>query len=355
MIRFCRRIIYAHSVDNYTYRTLSTLWDRGSVEGIDRRKRPEEPDVLIVERFYKDLRRECGLSRFTEGQVVSGRIVSPTVHRPSLALAGFTAKYPYQCVQILGEIEGEYLKCLSSQERRKAWGRVLIKGVPLVVFADGYGPDATAAHLAAWKKIPFYSTHFSAERMIAVAGTYLRDYFSSKTSLHGTLVEVYGVGILYIGVSGIGKSECALDLISRGHVLVSDDIVHITCRNDRLVGMCNELLGHHMEIRGVGILNIQHLCGIRSIRSQKSIDVQVELVSWNSEENYERTGINESNVTILGVSIPRVVLPISPGKNISAISELIALDLVARKNGTNSAREFNLKLISSMKIKNRPS
>lgn len=324
------------------------------MEGIDRRKRPEEPDVLIVERFYEDLRRECSLSRFTEGQVVSGRIVSPTVHRPGLALAGFTAKYPYQSVQIIGEVEGEYLKSLSSQARRKTWGRVLIQGVPLVIFADGCVPDATAAHMAARKKIPLFSTHFSAERMNAVAGTYLRDYFSLKTSLHGTLVEVYGVGILYVGLSGIGKSECALDLVSRGHVLVSDDIVHITCRSDRLVGMCNELLGHHMEIRGVGILNIQHLCGIRSIRSQKSIDVQVELVPWNSEGNYERTGIDESDVTILGVSIPHVVIPISPGKNISAISELIALDLIARKNGTNSAREFNLKLISSMKMKNPP-
>lgn len=319
-----------------------------------RRKQTEEPDVLSVERFYRDLRQEDGLTRFAGTTVLRGSIVSPLVHRPGLALAGFTAKYPFQSVQIIGEIEGEYLKSLSSSARRKAWGRVLMQGVPMVVFADGASPDGMAVSQAAEKNIPLFSTRFSSERFYAAAGRYLSNFFSPRTSMHGTLVDVYGVGMLYIGISGIGKSECALDLVSRGHMLVSDDIVHITCRNDQLIGSSNILLGHHMEIRGVGILNIQYLCGIRSIRSQKSIDVQVELVPWNSEENYERTGINESEVEILGVSIPRVVIPISPGKNISAISELIALNIMARKNGTNSAREFNKKLILSMKTKNRP-
>jgi HPr kinase/phosphorylase len=276
------------------------------------------------------------------------------VHRPGLALTGFTEKYPFQGVQIIGEIEQAYLKSLSSSARRKAWGRVLKKGVPMVVFADGGSPERLAASQAAVKKIPLFLTRLSSERFFSAAQGYLSDFFSPKTSMHGTLVDVFGVGMLYIGISGIGKSECALDLVSRGHMLVSDDIVHITRKNDKLIGRSNELLGHHVEIRGVGILNIQHLCGIRSIRSQKSIDVQVELVPWNSEENYERTRMNESNVEILGISIPRVVIPISPGKNISAISELIALDIIARKNGTNSAREFNLKLISSMKKKDRP-
>ena len=224
----------------------------------------------------------------------------------------------------------------------------------MVVFADGGSPERLAASQAAVKKIPLFLTRLSSERFFSAAQGYLSDFFSPKTSMHGTLVDVFGVGMLYIGISGIGKSECALDLVSRGHMLVSDDIVHITRKIDKLIGRSNELLGHHVEIRGVGILNIQHLCGIRSIRSQKSIDVQVELVPWNSEENYERTRMNESNVEILGISIPRVVIPISPGKNISAISELIALDIIARKNGTNSAREFNLKLISSMKKKDRP-
>jgi HPr kinase/phosphorylase len=324
------------------------------VKGIDRPIRPEKPDVLTVERFYQDLHRKCDLSRFAGCPFASGCIVSPLVHRPALALAGFTAKYPFQCVQIIGEIEIEYLKSLSLSARRKSWGRVLKKGAPMVIFADGCSPDGTAASQAAGKKIPLFLTRFSSERFYSAAQRYLSDFFSPKTSMHGTLVEVYGVGMLYIGMSGIGKSECALDLVSRGHMLVSDDIVHITRGNDRLIGRSNELLGHHMEIRGVGILNIQHLCGIRSIRSQKSIDVLMELAPWNSEENYERTRINESNVEILGISIPHVVIPISPGKNISAISELIALDIIARENGTNSAREFNLKLISSMKKKDRP-
>lgn len=327
--------------------------NRGIVGDIDRRKRPEEPDVLAVERFYKDLHREHGLSRPAGSPAHRGYIVSPFVHRPGLALAGFTAHYPFQSVQIIGAIEAEYAAGLSLSARRKAWRRVLVQGVPAVIFSDGVSPDGIAVSQAVVKEIALFSTRFSAEKISAAAGKYLENIFSPRTSMHGTLMEVYGVGILYIGMSGIGKSECALDLISRGHMLVSDDIVHITRGNDQLIGTSNELLGHHMEIRGVGILNIRHLCGIRSIRSRKSIDVQVELVPWNSEENYERTGIDESNVEILGVSIPRVVMPILPGKNISAISELIALNIIARKNGTNSAREFDKKLISSLKTKNR--
>lgn len=316
--------------------------------------RHKKPDFLTVERFYEDFHSEYDLSRCAGSAVLRGSILSPVVHRPGLALAGFTAKYPFKSIQIIGEIEREYLKSRSSPARRIAWGGVLIQGVPMVVFSDGCRPDKIAADCASGKKVPLFSTRLSSEKFCDLAGSYIKNFYSPGTFVHGTLVEIYGVGMLYVGVSGIGKSECALDLISRGHMLVSDDIVNITCKNDQLIGTTNLLLRHHMEIRGVGIVDIERLCGIRSIRSEGKIDVQVELVPWNSEENYERTGINESTVEILGVSIPRMVIPISPGKNISAISELIALNIIARKNGTNSALEFDKKLISSMKLKNHP-
>jgi HPr kinase/phosphorylase len=163
--------------------------------------------------------------------------------------------------------------------------------------------------------------------------------------VHGTLVDVYGVGLLYTGKSGIGKSEVALDLVERGHRLVADDVIRINRRGaDVIMGTGAELLGHHMEIRGVGIIDIEQLFGIRSIRLQKRIEVEVNLALWSETEEYERLGVEEKRTTILGVEIPYVRVPISPGKNITVISEVIAMNHMLKVYGKNSAIEFSEKL-----------
>jgi HPr kinase/phosphorylase len=171
--------------------------------------------------------------------------------------------------------------------------------------------------------------------------------------MHATLVDVYGIGMLYTGKSGVGKSECALDLIERGHRLVADDIVNIVRREDALVGTGSPLLGHHMEIRGVGIINIQSLFGIRAIRLDKKIEVVIELVKWDPQMAYERLGIIENTVDVLGMNIDKVTVPIFPGKNITVISEIIAMNILLKYNGINTAKEFNQRLLDALEQKRR--
>jgi HPr kinase/phosphorylase len=198
------------------------------------------------------------------------------------------------------------------------------------------------------KKVAVFSTRLSSDVFRELASARLSDVFAERTSVHGTLVLVHGVGILYVGKSGTGKSECALDLVTRGHALISDDVVHLTRAGGRLIGECNEILGHHVEIRGVGIVNIKELCGLQSVHSRSSVDVQVELAEWNREEQGDRYGRADATVSLLGVSIPHIRLPVSPGKNISAISEILALRIKSSRNGKSSIKQFDKKLILQM-------
>ncbi|HTM58480.1 MAG TPA: HPr(Ser) kinase/phosphatase, partial [Candidatus Udaeobacter sp.] len=182
---------------------------------------------------------------------------------------------------------------------------------------------------------------------------YLDLMFAPQTSVHGSLVDVYGVGLLFTGASGIGKSECALDLVERGHRLVADDVVTITRRHgDVLIGSGNQLLRHHMEIRGLGIIDVQAIFGIRSIRLQKRVEVEVNLREWSASEDYERVGLDDRKTAILGVEIPLVQVPITPGKNITVIAEVIALNyLVKVTGGYSPAERLNQHLIEIMKRK----
>jgi HPr kinase/phosphorylase len=197
--------------------------------------------------------------------------------------------------------------------------------------------------------VALFATRLGADAFCDVAREHLQEFFAPRTSVHGTLVDVHGIGMLYVGKSGIGKSECALDLLCKGHVLISDDVVHIARRGAILMGECNEILGHHMEIRGIGIVNVKDLCGLRSVRPRKRIDVQVELVEWNKSDYFDRTGLDEKTVAILGVAVPHIRIPVSPGKNISAISEILAMHLLSRRDGKSTIKEFDKKLISHMK------
>ena len=308
----------------------------------------EEP-AFSVKRFYDDTRRECSLKPvflpFPDAQITSGAIC-----RPGLALSGFMKRFPNQCVQLIGEPEGTFLKSLSTEQRCKAFDAILRLRVPAVVFADGQRPDVDMAKLGRKRRVALFATKLPADAFCELAGALLRDSFAPRTSVHGTLVSVHGVGLLYVGKSGLGKSECALDLLCKGNLLISDDVVHIVRRGNNLIGECNEVLGHHMEIRGIGIVNIRELCGLRSVRSSAVIDAQVELVEWSRTEYFDRTGLEEKTVTILGVPLPHIRIPVSPGKNMSAISEVLALNLLSRRHGKSTIKEFDKKLISHMSI-----
>lgn len=304
--------------------------------------------VLPVKRLYDVLRLSCGLV-LCGRQVFDAIITSPFFHRPGLALAGWTLNFPAECVQVIGRAEWAYIKSLNASRRKVALDNVFAKGVPAVVCTDGITPDAGLVNCARRKRISVLATRLDTAAFYEIAQEYVWDVFAQRTSVHGTLVDVCGVGILYVGKSGIGKSECALDLICKGHALISDDVVHIRRRANSLIGESNEILGHHMEIRGIGILDIRDLYGVRSVRPFMHIDVQVELVEWNKSEYFDRTGLDERTVTILGVNLPLIRIPVSPGKNISAISELIALHILACHQGKSSIKALDKKLISTMK------
>jgi HPr kinase/phosphorylase len=172
-----------------------------------------------------------------------------------------------------------------------------------------------------------------------------------RTTLHGSLADVYGVGLLFLGRSGIGKSECVLDLVERGHRLVADDVVQVTRRGNMLLGQGHELAAHHMEIRGVGLIDIPALFGVRSVRQQKRIEVVVHLEDWNNVKDADRTGLAQQETTILGVGLPKVMVALNPGKNITVISEVVAMNHLLRMTGIDTAAAFNERLIRRMRDK----
>lgn len=272
------------------------------------------------------------------------------IHRPGLALAGFMQNYLNERIQILGETEVLYLNTRTEEVRREAIARLF--SVPLVCIIitrqleiPGQLLEAANAH-----GVPLLRTSMLTTPFIHEMTRYLDDFFAETTEVHGTLVDVYGVGLLFTGRSGIGKSEIALDLVERGHRLVADDTVHVRkISDDVLIGRGNRHLRHFMEIRGIGIINVQDLFGIRSVRVQKRIEVEVLLEDWDMTKDWNRAGLDERITDVLDVKIPQVVIPLFPGKNITVISEVIAMNHMLKVYGINAAENFNTLLIDMMK------
>ncbi len=212
----------------------------------------------------------------------------------------------------------------------------------------------TIMELMRERRLPLIRSALPAVEFMAELTHHLERAFSPYTEVHGTLVDVYGVGVLFTGRSGIGKSECALDLIERGHRLVADDIVEITrTSEDVIIGRYRDVLRHHLEIRGVGVIDVQAIFGIRAIRMQKRIEVEVQLQEWDDGVDYERIGMENRYTEILGVNIPQVAVPLFPGKNITVISEVIALNFMLKIYGYDAAEVLNERILDTMRSSNR--
>ncbi len=237
-----------------------------------------------------------------------------------------------------------------SEDRLKEISRKMFDyGLPLVIITKGIAPPAGFIEAADLSGTCVFSSKLTTAELTTKLSAYLDHLFAPSIMVHGSLMDVYGVGLLYTGKSGIGKSEIALDLVERGHRLVADDVVKITrAAPDVLLGNSSELLGHHMEIRGIGIIDIEELFGIRAIRLQKRIEVEVNLTLWSETEEYERLGLEDKKTKVLGVEIPIVRVPISPGKNITVISEVIAMNHMQKVYGENAALEFTKKLSQTL-------
>ena len=305
---------------------------------------------LTMARLFEDQRQELALEMLTESLASKVDVTVSDIHRPGMALMGFIENFLPERLQILGQTESIYLSQLSDEDCRRSIDRLFEFEIPGVMVAKSLEVPAYFVQRANECGVPVLRTPMSTTPFIHQLTSYLDAMFSPQTNLHGSLVDVYGVGLLFTGRSAIGKSETALDLVERGHRLVADDVVTITRRHgDILIGTGNQLLRHHMEIRGLGIIDVQSVFGIRSIRVQKRVEVQVELREWSADEDYDRTGLDRRQAEILGVSIPSVVIPIVPGKNVTVIAEVIALDYLLKAYGYNAAERLNAHLMEMMK------
>lgn len=305
---------------------------------------------LTVEEFYRTKRDSLGLELLTDPANLQRVIESPTVSSPGLVLVGYTDRFPGGRIQVLGETEIDFLRSISPDELHGALTAFFTLDLPAVIVTKGQEVPPLVIELANRHGVPLIRTSLKTGEFYRRVQPYLEEHFAPVVMMHGSMADVYGVGLLFIGRSGIGKSECVLDLVERGHRLVADDMVHVTRRgNDILIGRGHELQRHHMEIRGVGIIDIPRLFGIRAIRQQKRIEVIVQLEEWSEERHYDRTGLETDEMEILGVRVPRVTIPLNPGKNITVIAEVIAMNQLLKYSGVNAAELFNERLREAMR------
>lgn len=287
------------------------------------------------------------------GNMENKMVTEAELHRPGLALAGFTDLFTWQRIQVIGNTETNYLAMLSSAERQKAVDRLTDYDMPVIFVTSGNQACEELVLATCRKNIPMFETQTETTQFMFLLRDFLEDQFAVQTMIHGSMVDVYGIGMLIHGKSGIGKSEVALDLIERGHRLVADDVVILTKKNNTLMASATELTKHFMEIRGLGLIDIMSMFGIRAIRYQKRLEVLVELSLWDESQQIDRIGLDKKTVPILDVNIPVVHLPITPGKNITVIAEVIAMNHLTSHYGYDAARAFQQKL--NERIKNKKS
>lgn len=307
---------------------------------------------VLIKELLAERQEALHLEVLTGDIGLDRKIIIADTNRPGLALTGYMGYFLWERVQIIGITETGYLETLPSDKRIEAIKRITAYELPCIVVTKKLEVHPELLTEAKTKNIPVLRTDIDTTEFIHRLSSYIDNKLAPTTTMHGTLVDVYGVGLLYTGDSGIGKSECALDLIERGHRLVADDVVTIKKRGESvLVGYGNQMLQHHMEIRGIGIVDLTTLFGIRSVRMRKRIEVEVRLKRWSDDEEYERLGLDEKPTTILGVEIPLITVPVVPGKNISVISEVLAMNHLLKLCGYRSAEEFNRRLLDSMQKK----
>jgi HPr kinase/phosphorylase len=305
---------------------------------------------LTVGEFLDRKGASLALEVLTGEEGLGRPIPGPEISSPGLVLSGYTERFPGNRIQVLGETEVSYLRSLEPGARERAVATLLGFGVPCLVLTKAMEPPGELLKAASASGTPLLRSGLKTGEFYRRIKPYLEDEFAPRTAVHGSVADVYGVGLLFVGKSGIGKSECVLDLVERGHRLVADDVVIITRRgNDVLIGRGHELAQHHMEIRGVGIIDIRALFGVRATRQQKRIEVVVQLEEWSEQASYDRTGLDADTTAILGVPLPKVLIPLNPGKNITVISEVIAMNHLLKYSGVDPARAFDQKLRSRLR------
>jgi HPr kinase/phosphorylase len=307
---------------------------------------------LTICDLVKDTKKKLHLHQINPEVGDKGEITSSALNIPGLELTGFWEDFPGHKLQVFSKKEIQFISSLSPAAMENTFHKMCSFKVPALIFVDIQEIPPIITELANNKKIPILTTDINIMQFLQDAGTYLYAQFAPTTIIHGGLVDLYGVGILLTGKSGIGKSEIALDIVERGHRLVADDVVNIQqAAKNVLIGKSAELLQDTIEVRGLGIVNVRKTFGVRAVRVQKRVEIMIELLHWDPEADYERFGLNDVYTNILGVDIPHIRLPINPGKNISVIVETIALTYLLKLYGEDPAKEMQERLLKQLKEK----
>lgn len=305
---------------------------------------------LVVGKFFADHGHTLGLELMGDSAGMERPIAEPTINRPGLALAGFFRYFASKRIQVMGHAELSYLKGLSSAERAERLGALFAQNIPCLVVARDLPLPSGLLALAAKAATPVFRTPLVTMKFINAATIALEDDFAPTASEHGSMVDIMGIGVLIRGSSGIGKSECVLGLIERGYSLVSDDITRFRNLEGReLVGNSKELTRFHMEVRGIGIINVAAVFGAGSVRPEKQLDLVVTLKDWHEVDDIDRLGLDRVNYEILGIPIPHVTIPVRTGRDLARLVEVAALDQKLKSMGHDTAREFNERLLRAMK------
>lgn len=302
--------------------------------------------VEIIMKEHEDLELEILAGKAG----LANRISNTEINRPGLSLTGFFDFFAHDRIQVFGKGEWAFLNSLSQEELVRIANKFFDFHLNCIVFTHGNIPNQVFIDHCQSKGIPLFISKISTHKFITLISQILDRSLAPRTIRHGVLIEVYGIGILLTGKSGVGKSETALELIERGHRLVADDMVEIRRLTESdLMGSCSDLLRHHMEIRGLGIINIKDIFGVGSVRDHMNIELMINLKEWEENVEFDRTGLENHTEEILGIQVPYIELPVKPGRNIPIIVETAAMNQRLKKMGSDSAQEFNKKLTQYIK------
>ena len=308
-----------------------------------------QSDAITVERFYTEHASALELNLVAGASGLKRIIREPTVNRPGLVLSGFTRYFANKRVQVIGNAEAFFLKSLSPEEQVKRYETLFSFKVPCVVFCRNLHMNKLGLHVAEQARVPIFRCSMVTMKFINLATLALEMMFAPRGTEMGSMVDILGVGVIIRGESGIGKSESVLALIERGYSLVADDITKVTLVDGReVVGTSAEVTRDHMEVRGIGIINVAAMFGVKSIRYEKRVDLVITLRSWNEVSDVDRLGMEQETVKVLGIDIPHITLPVRPGRDLARLIEVAAFQAKLKSAGYNPAKELNDRLISRM-------
>ncbi|HWW00780.1 MAG TPA: HPr(Ser) kinase/phosphatase [Candidatus Acidoferrum sp.] len=306
-------------------------------------------DPVTVERFYAEHASALELTLLAGASGLKRIIREPTVNRPGLILSGFTRYFAYKRLQVIGNAEAYFLKSLPEAERIQRYKTFFSYKLPCVAFSRHLHPDRLFLKAAEEAAVPIFRCPSVTMKFINLATLALEMMFAPRGTEMGSMVDILGVGVILRGESGIGKSESVLALIERGYSLVADDITRVTLVDGReIVGTSAEVTRNHMEVRGIGIINVAAMFGVRSIRHEKKVDLVITLKSWNDVTDVDRLGMEQEFVKILGIDVPHITIPVRPGRDLARLIEVAAFHTKLKSTGYNPAKELNDRLISRM-------